>query len=572
MTDYAKGKIIPFKQGASFYMKRGAKKMEKNDLLSALSRYRQAYLSAPEEAEPCIAMSEILSQMQRFEESNRLLLLLIGSGNGTPECYFGLACNYFGMRDFDYAAENLENYLDADPDGPFALDAEDFLDLIDDDDAMFETTGLRTDQDYDDSAACVFARNLMNAGDFAGAVAELRRQTVVSPDSLPVLNQLAIASFCNGDRAGARDTALSVLTKHPEDNLARCTLALCLHDSGDEAGARALIDAAAATGTEIAEELNNISLLHMELRQYEAAAGTLRKLLTQIPYDENALHRYGYCLYVLGDGEGAQDCYKRLLKIHPGDAVAQYYLAQSRRTGLDERTVCARWMAAYQVPFSEALRRLNQINRHLSLPTEELLRLWQNDPHFVSLVEWALTLPEQRVKKSMLSLLYSFHDQRAERMLREFLLHTDQPDDLKRVVFGMLKRTNAPEPYMAYLSGRWIQGRVDLLEFPYKLPAAYENVAQLLLQYMVGVREENCVSVAARIYHKYIDSLNRAFPRITGVQALSMAGALEYLACQACEIPVTPEEIQEAYRISGTRLRNALVKLTPFAQGVEVDK
>ncbi|MEG1525396.1 MAG: tetratricopeptide repeat protein [Clostridia bacterium] len=566
MTDLQKGKIIPFAQGSSFYMKRGAKEMEKNDLLAALNRYRQAYLSAPDQAEPCLAVSEILSQMQRFEESNRMLLLLMSSGNGTPECFFGLACNYFGMREYDGAAESLENYLEADPDGPFAMEAEDFLDMIDDDDAMYEMTGLKTDADYDDSASCMFAQNLMNAGDYAGAVRELSSQVEKTTDSLMVQNQLAIAYFCNGERNRALGLTTAILADHPKNVQALCNMALCLHETGDEKGAMEHLCVAETLKTELPEELHNICVLELELGRYEKALATLKHLLQILPYDENILHKMGYCCYMLGDTAGAQDCYRRILKIQPADTIAKYYLNQSKKTGLDEKIVRAHWMIPYQVPFSEAFRRLNQINKFLALPPDELLVLWQKDAHMQQLLQWALSLPEARVKKSMLSLLFSFGDERAQWMLRDYLLRTDQPDDLKRVVFGMLKRLSAPEPYMAYLNGQWIQGRVNMLEFPYKLPASYENVVQLLLQYMVGVREEDCVAAAAGIFHNYIESLQQEFPRISVTQELSLAAALEYLACKQCGVDISESEIEKAYRISSTRLHNALTKLGPFAK------
>ena len=127
------GKVIPFSQNATFYMKRGAKELEKNDLFAAIAKYREAYERAPQDPEIAIALAEILSQMQRFEESNRILIQLMADSEETPpECYFGLACNYFGLQDFDNAADSLEDYLDAEPDGDFAADAEDFLDMIDD--------------------------------------------------------------------------------------------------------------------------------------------------------------------------------------------------------------------------------------------------------------------------------------------------------------------------------------------------------------------------------------------------------------------------------------------------------
>ena len=155
-------------------MKRGAKELEKNDLIAAASKYREAYERAPEDAEIAVALAEILSQMQRFEESNRILFRLQADRDDAPaECHFGLACNYFGLQDYDRAADSLEDYLELEPDGLFAADAEDFLDLIDDDEAMFESTGLRSDDDYEDNAVTHFARSLLASGEVAYAVEEL---------------------------------------------------------------------------------------------------------------------------------------------------------------------------------------------------------------------------------------------------------------------------------------------------------------------------------------------------------------------------------------------------------------
>ena len=569
MNQFHQGKVIPFVQNAEFYMKRGAKKMERNDLLAALNRYRQAFLAAPNDTEPCLAVSEILSQMQRYEESNRILLLMMSMGNGTPECYFGLACNYFGMQEYDYAVDSLENYLDVDPDGPFALDAEDFLDFIDDDAAMFEATGLRSDADFDDSAACLFAKNLMNSGDIPGAIDELRRQLEISPESAQVQNQLSLAYFCNGEYARALALTEEALKNDPKDVMARCSLSLCKSHAGQHDEAIRELRTAEEDATGTPEELMNLSALQLEYELYTDAEDTLQLLVQQMPYDENVLHRMGYCAYMLGKFADAQECYKRLLLINPRDTVAKYYLLQSRKTGVDEKGIRAHWMIAYQVPFSETFRRLNQLNRYLSLTKEELLSAWEKEPHFQDLMIWGLTLPEARVKKSILSLLFSFGNEQAQMLMRDFLLHTDQPDDLKRVVFGMLKQLNAKEPYMAYLNGQWICGKVNMMEFQYKLPSSYDNIVQLLLQYMVGVREEECVTASAKIYGRYIESLHQNFPRISDTQQLSMAAALELLGCKQCGTEVSESEIEQAYRISGTRLHNALSKLEPFVEEPE---
>lgn len=569
MTKRDERKVIPFQQNASFYMKRAAKETEKNDLIMALCRYRQACASAPDDPEPRIAMSEILSQMQLYEESNRVLMLLMSEGKGTPECHFGLACNYFGMREFDFAQDSLYDYLDIDPNGAFAYDAEDFLDFLEDDSAMFGMTGLKTDQDYDDNASCLYARSRMSAGDFASAVSELEHQLTVSPDSIPVREQLAIAYFCGGDIERSEQTANEILAKMPDSVAARCNLALCCRLRDDNEGAEEQLRFVKALRSDRPEEVQQISVLEMELGHYEDALETMKGILTKLPYDENVLHRYAFCNYILHNDTIAQDIYKKLLRIHPDDTVAEYYLNETMHPWKNEKALRSRWTIAYQVPFAEAFRRLNTLNRRLGDEGKDLFEDWACDASFRKLIIWALGLPDLRVKRSILSILGMLGDDLSIRLLREFLIRTDQPDDEKRVVLGILKRLNCPEPYMAYLNGQWISGKVRLFDFDPSVPESYIHVMQIVMQFMIGVRDEDCVSDAKELYRRYLNGLNGKYGRISDAQSLAFAAALELLACKENGIAVSEAEIEKAYRITPTRLKNAVAKLTPYMKSEE---
>jgi len=565
-----KGKIIPFAQSASFYRRRGEKELEKNDLVAAIAKYREAYERAPEDPEIAIALAEILSQMQRYEESNRILLLLCAQGDEIPpECYFGLACNYFGLQDYDRAADSLEDYLDAEPDGLFAADAEDFLDLIDDDDAMYEATGLRTDDDYEDNAVCHFARSLLASGELGYAVEELEYRLGQSPESEKIQEQLAIAYFCDNRRSDAEAIADKLLEKSPNDILANCTMALSELDAGKKAAAMERLERIAAIPTDEPEELHSIAVLQLDLELYEDAEKTLAKLIQLMPYDENVLHKAGYARFMRGDAEGAKPFYEKLLRIDPHDTVARYYLNQCRHAGASHKNAPSRWSVPYQIPFGEAFRRLNHINRALAQPKDELYQVWVGDHTFRDLLSWALSLPDVRVKKSMLSLVFTFGDKYAERILRDFLLRTDQPDNLKRAVFGMLKQMGAKEPFHAYINGHWISGHVSLMELDYKVPASYENVLQLMMQFMLGNCREECAAEAAAVFRRYVESLGNKYPRMSAAQEVSMAAALEYFGRINCGEEVTQDEIGEVYRVTKQRLRNAILKLEPFAKKPE---
>ncbi len=557
--------MIPFQQNAAFYLKRGAKELERNDLLAAAAKYRAAYLRAPNDEEARLALAEILSQMQRYEESNRILLPMLADPDVCAECHFGLACNFFGMQEYDSAADHLEAYLDLEPDGYYALDAEDFLDLIDDDDAMYDVTGLRTDDDYEDNAVIRFSRALISSGETDFAIEELELRHSAAPTSIKIAEQLALAYFCDQRTADAKRTTNEILSKEPQNVLARCTCALAALEDGRKADAEAELTYLGKLNVEQADELHAIALLQIDLGRYAEAETTLNHILQTAPYDENVLHKLGYVRCMQGNAQGARACYQKLLSIDPEDTVAQYYETQCRHAEGAQKNA-ARWMIPYQVPFGETFRRLNHINRELARPSAELAEKWRTDRSFLSQIEWAFSLPDVRIKKSMLSLIFSFADEQSERVLREYLLRTDQPDALKRAVFGMLKVLKAEEPYTAYINGRWIDARVGAFSFDEPLPAAYTNIAEILLQYMLGSCSDETISAAAAIFRRYVFSLKGKYPRISQAQELSFAAALEYLGRSACNDTVTIAEVCRAYRVTESRLRNAIEKLQPFVE------
>lgn len=562
------GKILSFRQETGFYLKQGAKQLERNDLLAALRRYRQAYEVDPSNADSCIAVAEVLHQMRRFEESNRMLFVYLSMHEPVSECFFGIACNFFAMHEFDYAAESLESYLQLDPDGVYAYDAEDFLDVLDDDQELAFAVGITDEEDFDTLTICTRAQHLINAGQ-ADIAAELLQQHLSDlPTARRAKNLLSAALYCAGNPAAARDVTDQVLSEDAKDVGARCSRILLLHENGEEEAAREELKALSQENIELPEHLAGLALLQLELDQVEQARQTLQRLLLANPYDETALHQMGYCCHLLGDLTAAEHCYRKLLHIDPRDTVARYYLNALKQEKEDPTARRSYWSLPYRVPLPEMLRRMNHINRLFGKPEPEVRELWNTSEPFRHLLNWVFTLPDERSKRAILTFYFTMRDSAAERALRDFLLRTDQPDGLKREVLGLLKRMDAKEPYMAYLESQWIQGRVSMLTLPQNLPMAYENVMRFLMEQVAKQAEgEALASHAAAIYRRYLEQYrDMRYPRISANQEVSFAAALELLASRCLGLPTTEEELCRSYRITQQRLRNAIAKFEPFAE------
>lgn len=564
-TQHKSGKILPFRQDVDFFLKRGAKELDRNDLLSAIQHYRQAYNSDPADLDSCLALAELLSQMQRFEESNRLLLVDMSMNDPDPESYFGLACNYFGMHEFADAQESLEAYLTLDPEGFYAYDAMDFLELLSDEAELAETVGMAQDEDFETLSVCQHAKRAAERGELDRAMNLLEEHLAKKPTALRAQNQLAIVHFCAGDTKRALQLADEVMKVDPNDVQARCNRVLFLRSSGNNAAeAEQELTALSAMQLEEADELASVSLLQLEFGRYAAAQATLSKLWRLLPYDENVIHRMGYCRYLQGDIEGARNCYRRLLRIDPDDTVARYYLMACRK--YDAKTHARHWMLPYRVPLAETFRRFQQINTLLDESTRELSHKWQEDRATRNLLVWALTMQEQRSKTAILRLIASMGDGEAERVLRDFLLRTDQPDAVKREALAQLKRMKAREPFMAYLDGHWVQGRVNTLELPQKLPAAFEGILQQLAENLLSDCTEECLAATALIIHNYLSALDGKFPHISANQQHSFAAALELLGRKQAGEEPDEDAIARKYRVTLIRLHNAIQKFTPYLE------
>jgi len=568
-----KAKVLPFERDGAFFLRRGAQRMERNNLLEAVANYRRAYRKEPGNLQYTMALAEALTQMQRFEESNSLLLPLLRREDLPGECYFGMACNFIGLQQFDYAQDSLERYLTEEPEGPFAYDAMDMLDAIESDDVFYSMPGIPTEREVAAQEACARGRRLMESGEVRRSIAVMEAAAARYPELSFVKNNLAMAYFCKHQTGRAILEARGVLEKEPENVQARCNLILFLHAAGEEAEAKKEIARLREEdATRDPDDLNRMAVTFMEFELFEDARNALRRLLALFPYDEGATHRMAVCCYHLGHFLEARDCYDRLLKINPDDTIAQYYrgLCQKAVVGEPEK---AAWLAYYQVPYTEILRRVRFINDSLKVDQDSLIHRWEKDAAFRSLILWALKLPEISAKRALLALIADFKDEHAARALKQFLLDPDQPDGLKNDVFLLLRSLGEREPYIAIMNGALVESRGvggASFEVPEGMPAAYQRVAAIALDSMHGAHGPEAISAAMNILSRYLAAVEKP-PHLSKAQVYAMAAALEYLACRATEGDegLSKGQICSHYGISLIRLNNALSRLAPSAREPE---
>lgn len=553
---FNKGKILKFERTGEYFFRRGLNKLDQNNLLDAMANYRLALERDPQNEEIRLAIAETLTEMGRYEESNRVLLTFFYEEKERPsECYFGMGCNFLGMQEYVRAKDSFMHYVDIDPDGEFSYEAYDMLSALDESEENGEfTKGLAARR------SALKGKELIERGDFKKAIEVLKRLVEKEPELTLARNNLGLAYFCDRDYKNATAEVGEILKSEPNDIQAHCNLAVFLHAAKDEEGVERELAFLKNAKTDDPDELNRLSATLMELNEFAPAYDLLKQLFRLMPYDAGVVHRLSVCACHLGDYKRATSGYDRLLKIDAGDSVARYYRGVCR-AAIAEPPKRFNYLIQYQVPPEEMLSRIHKLNEYVGKPRTELLKLWESGGELSSLIRWGVELPERSVKQAMLALVATFSDYKAELFLRDFVLQSNQPAELKRDAFGYLKQIGAKEPYLGYIDGELVQSRVFIANIPpEKVPKRYGDVMEFCFSGMQSERAEETVFAAARLWSAYLETLS-GFPELSVPQIYAMAAALEYIACRETGEAVTKAELCHKYEVSLLRFNNALAKL-----------
>lgn len=549
------GKVLSFEQNGEFYLRSGMTKLDKNDLLGAMASYRTALDKDPDNPDIILAIAEILTAMQRYEESNRLIMSRFAVDERPSVAFFGMGCNFMAQREYDQARMSFDKYLELEPDGEFAYSAYDMAEAIDDGSAQ-SFGGV---QDKAKESAEI-ARRMMEQEDFKGAIESLEKLIDEQPELILPRNHLALAYYCVHDYDRATEQVGEVLRRDPSNIRAHCNLAVFMRGARDDLGLKRQVEYLKSVHPEDIDEMNHLGVTLMEVREFGAATGIFKKIQQSRPYEAGVLHRLALCHYHTGDYPAAVKLYDKLLQIDRQDTIAAYYRSACRAAERGEKRQMS-LVLNYQVPPEEIVQRIRRINEYIHTPREELQKLWHRGSDLQTLSKWGLTLSDVSVKRAMLSFIASFKDKAAEGMLRDFALQREHGMDIKRDAFALLKNMGAKEPYLSYVNGELMESRVSLVPvLPKDMPKVYAEVLESCLGYMRGIRDNECMSVAVKIWTTYVEGLTGFRPLSRG-QVLGLAAAIEYVACRRQGVEVTKWELCSKYGISVARFNNALAKL-----------
>lgn len=561
MTDKEeRGKILNFTQGPSFYAKRGDARRAQNDLVSAIAMYNKALESDPFDLDTRIAAAQILTDMSRFNDSNRLLVPYMHKDEEFETnawCMVGF--NLMGLSEYDGAGRCFDRFFsmtdEVSPRTDAVLDAIDVIgSLIENEPLLYDATEReRTRREAE-------AQKAFDSGEFETAAKLWEKLVADSPNESRLLYDTALACICCHRESDGKKHIERLLELEPDNVHALCLMLLYAKNEGDEAEKERLVEKLEASNAETPEELVRINGVLIETGRFGSALRFAQKLAKLMPYDTLANHRLAVCCSRLGQGQKAVDIYDKLLKIDPNDAVAKYY----RSCCTEEDAFGAKPgapMIQYQLPFERIIGKAKELLDNKEQSVEGLRDKWNNDPEFRATIRWAFTLHEFNISNAMINLLRAIGGESAELAIREAMADIDAGRQIVNEAMGALKRMEAPEPYFAMLEGSLVEGRVNMIDLSeLSIPKAYRSIFPRFKEVSGRFYDGEVINAAASIVERFLVGTHGDFRPLTEKQSVALSAAVEYIACDKCE-RLVHEGVLGRYGITKKRLMNAVDKL-----------
>lgn len=567
MKNEQNGVILPFRQKAEFYYRRGNDLLENRDTLHAIPMYRTACRMEPDNADFHVALAQALHVAQRYEESVAELLGSAPFPELSQEALFGLASNFMALEQFAMARQCAIRCIDKERTSHFSELAQNMLALLNDEEELCYQIGLNDDEDVQMLEQLRAIKTQQLNGREEEALDALELLSSHYPTSSILDMEIAISFYARGEYVEAKQRLFNLFKRENKHVRAHCLMALILKAEGKSEEALEETETILIDDECSMEELAFAGTTFIELQLWERAQDALIRLLQLSPFDREASHLLAYVFLRKKDRASAVELYQTLVTIDERDTVAAYYLELAEHATY--KRIYNAWRPLYDVTISELLARKRQIAILLELEAEELQNIAGEDKTVVPLLEWALFSFLMPKREAAILLLARINSAESERIFRRFMISTVHTDGDKQLVMQALRAMKVQTPLTMYLGGEWQYGSFSSKLWPDHLPKAYENILRGILNYRPNQRTEDMpnlpeqtADVAARIFAVYVVSLGQKFPKITEAQQEAMTVAFLMMALNAIEVEQTPyEELLAYHNVTQRRVDNAISKV-----------
>jgi tetratricopeptide (TPR) repeat protein len=340
-TKLKTGQIIPFIQNGEYYFKKGLSAHRRRDLYRAKKYLERAVHLNPQEPMFLCQLAAVLAELGEYQASNQLLLTIINELDlEMNECLYFLANNYAHLGLFREAMKYAELYIEREPDGEFAEDTEDLLELLNIENEDIHTLGQQDELIVKQERA----RNLLEKGQFTEAIILLEEIIADYPEFWSAYNNLALAYFYIGNAKKAQHIITEVLKKNPGNLHALCNMLVFYYYLHEKDEVNQLIKKLESVHPFLIEHRYKLGATFALVGRFDLAFKWLHNLY-KIGFDGDGAFYYwlSYAAYNMGYQQFAKTLWKKVIHLNPEKQGQEPWAHASSRKS-EEMTRIQNWL------------------------------------------------------------------------------------------------------------------------------------------------------------------------------------------------------------------------------------
>lgn len=315
-----KGKVLSFIPTGEYYFTKGLKAFRRRDFHKGKKYLQRALQLEPYEPMIACQLAIINTELGEYQQSNQLLHMVLEElDQDLVECHYFLANNYAHLGFFKDAYHHANCYLELEPDGEFAEDAEDLLEVL-----TLEADEIEEEELYGQDDLIMKqeqAQELLESGHFPKAIKILKEVIAEFPEYWSAYNNLALAYFYLGEYEKAFEILDNVMEQNPGNLHAVCNKMVFAYFLKDFKQVMEIKKALKKVQPILTDHQYKLGATFALVGEFEAAYQLLRKLQKHGYEGDGAFYYWlAYSAYFTGKEQLAHSVWEKVLEINPEKA------------------------------------------------------------------------------------------------------------------------------------------------------------------------------------------------------------------------------------------------------------
>jgi tetratricopeptide (TPR) repeat protein len=544
-------KVVTFERGAEFYFDLGYKYIQKGKLKTALRYVEKAVRLKPYDSFIQFNYAGLLAELGNVDHSTEVLVNIVKNLDPNYlECYFGLGCNYLQMQKIKKSSEYFSLYLEKDPEGEFAEEAEELLEML----TMIKDANNNLDDEELEKIYKIEEEAIDHLEKREYEKATQKFETVVKmlPNAVPARNNLSLAYYYLGFMDKAIELAREVLIYEESNVHANCNLAIFYNKQGTTSWVEKQIRIISKIVTDNEDYLYKIGDTYGSLGKHTDAYRTFKKLLAVDPENPMYVHFAAVAAFNSKKYKEGIKLWEKLYEIDNDNMITDYYIETSLKQ-LDSESESMYFPYVYQLPREEIKNRLDFIYKFIEMQTAECKAELAKNKHVVDILYFGINFDKYFLRKLIFNKIKNDKLVEAEPVIKRFMLRDDVENYIKMESVFLLNSLGAEEPYTVNFDGEIKNVTIDSLDFPEsEWKETWAEVKTKALAMMRSCYKRPYKKIVEDIWYEFIKS---TFPEVPEMDDVNVwAAALEYTYCHLCNAGASDQKLAEKYGISSDLL------------------